>query len=117
VGRRAREGAGTADRARADGHVRARPRARLLDERPHPALPQPQVIRLLLSDVDGTLVRSDKSLAPRSIEAVAALREAGIRFAVTSGRPPRGMQMLVEPLSLQMPIAAFNGGLVVEPDL
>jgi len=75
------------------------------------------VIRLLLSDVDGTLVRSDKSLAPASIEAVAALREAGIRFAVTSGRPPRGMQMLVEPLSLQMPIAAFNGGLVVEPDL
>ena len=96
---------------------RGRARARLLDERADPALPQPQVIRLLLSDVDGTLVRSDKSLAPASIEAVAALREAGIRFAVTSGRPPRGMQMLVEPLSLQMPIAAFNGGLVVEPDL
>jgi Cof subfamily protein (haloacid dehalogenase superfamily) len=75
------------------------------------------VIRLLLSDVDGTLVRSDKSLSERSIAAVASLHDAGIRFAVTSGRPPRGMAMLVEPLALEGPIAAFNGGLIVEPDL
>jgi Cof subfamily protein (haloacid dehalogenase superfamily) len=75
------------------------------------------VIRLVLSDVDGTLVRSDKSLSERSIAAVAELHAAGIRFAVTSGRPPRGMSMLVEPLDLESPIAAFNGGLIVEPDL
>jgi Cof subfamily protein (haloacid dehalogenase superfamily) len=75
------------------------------------------VIRLLLSDVDGTLVRSDKSLSDASIEAVAALHDAGIRFAVTSGRPPRGMEMLVEPLALRTPLAAFNGGLLVEPEM
>jgi Cof subfamily protein (haloacid dehalogenase superfamily) len=75
------------------------------------------VIRLVLSDVDGTLVRSDKSLTERSIAAVHELHAAGIAFAVTSGRPPRGMSMLVEPLALASPIAAFNGGLIVEPDL
>jgi Cof subfamily protein (haloacid dehalogenase superfamily) len=75
------------------------------------------VIELLLSDVDGTLVRSDKSLSERSMAAVHALHDAGIRFAITSGRPPRGMEMLVEPLSLQTPIAAFNGGLMVDPEL
>jgi Cof subfamily protein (haloacid dehalogenase superfamily) len=75
------------------------------------------VIRLLLSDVDGTLVRSDKSLSERSVEAAEKLREAGIHFAVTSGRPPRGMEMLTEPLSLVTPLAAFNGGLLVEPDM
>jgi Cof subfamily protein (haloacid dehalogenase superfamily) len=75
------------------------------------------VIRLLLSDVDGTLVRMDKTLSPRSIEAVHALLEAGIRFAVTSGRPPQGMAMLVEPLALSTPLAAFNGGLFVEPGM
>ena len=74
-------------------------------------------IRLLLSDVDGTLVRPDKSLSPRSIDAVHALHERGILFAVTSGRPPRGMAMLVEPLALRTPLAAFNGGLVIEADL
>ena len=75
------------------------------------------MIRLLLSDVDGTLVRSDKSLSERSIEAVASLRAAGIHFAVTSGRPPRGMEMLIEPLSLVTPLAAFNGGLIVQPGM
>jgi Cof subfamily protein (haloacid dehalogenase superfamily) len=75
------------------------------------------VIRLLLSDVDGTLVTTEKELTPRSIEAVRALRAAGVRFATTSGRPPRGMAMLVEPLALETPIAAFNGGLLVDPEL
>ena len=75
------------------------------------------MIRLLLSDVDGTLVRPDKSLSERSIEAVASLRAAGIHFAVTSGRPPRGMEMLIEPLSLVTPLAAFNGGLIVQPGM
>jgi Cof subfamily protein (haloacid dehalogenase superfamily) len=75
------------------------------------------VIRLLLSDVDGTLVRRDKSLSERTIDAAHALHGAGIHFAVTSGRPPRGMAMLVEPLALEAPIAGFNGGLVVEPDM
>ena len=74
-------------------------------------------IKLLLSDVDGTLVRPDKSLAPSTVDAVRALHDAEIHFAVTSGRPPRGMEMLVDPLALQAPLAGFNGGLVVEPDL
>ena len=75
------------------------------------------MIRLLLSDVDGTLVNKEKDLTPRTIAAVRDLHDAGVLFAVTSGRPPRGMSMLVEPLALSTPIAAFNGGLVVEPDL
>jgi Cof subfamily protein (haloacid dehalogenase superfamily) len=45
------------------------------------------------------------------------LREAGVRFAVTSGRPPRGMAMLIEPLALDTPIAGFNGGVFVRPDM
>jgi Cof subfamily protein (haloacid dehalogenase superfamily) len=73
-------------------------------------------IGLLLADVDGTLVTQEKLLTERAIAAVRALGEAGILFAVTSGRPPRGMAMLVEPLALRTPIAAFNGGLIVEPD-
>ncbi|HEX2427371.1 MAG TPA: Cof-type HAD-IIB family hydrolase [Gaiellaceae bacterium] len=74
-------------------------------------------IRLLLSDVDGTLVTKEKELTPRSVAAVRKLHDAGIQFAVTSGRPPRGMSMLIEPLALTTPIAAFNGGLVVDPEL
>ena len=74
-------------------------------------------IRLLLADVDGTLVTQDKILTDEAIDAVRQLREAGILFAITSGRPPRGMEMLIEPLDLQTPIAAFNGGLLVDRSL
>jgi Cof subfamily protein (haloacid dehalogenase superfamily) len=74
-------------------------------------------IRMLLADVDGTLVTKDKVLTDRAVQAVHKLHDAEILFALTSGRPPRGMAMLIEPLALTTPIAAFNGGLVVEPDM
>jgi Cof subfamily protein (haloacid dehalogenase superfamily) len=72
-------------------------------------------IELVLADVDGTLVPDDKRLTDRAIAAVRSLKQAGVKFAVTSGRPPRGMEMLVEPLAL--PLAAFNGGLFARPDM
>lgn len=74
-------------------------------------------VRLVIADVDGTLVTQEKVLTARAIEAVSKLRAAGIKFAVTSGRPPRGMAMLVEPLKLHEPMAAFNGGVMTKPDL
>jgi Cof subfamily protein (haloacid dehalogenase superfamily) len=74
-------------------------------------------IRLLIADVDGTLVTREKVLTERARAAVGRMRTAGIEFAITSGRPPRGMQMLIEPLALTTPVAAFNGGLFIRPDL
>jgi hypothetical protein len=84
--------------------------------RPTPGGAGPPV-RLLLADVDGTLVTGEKVLTDRAVAAVRRLAAAGIRFAVTSGRPPRGMATLVEPLDLTTPIAAFNGGMLVDRDL
>jgi Cof subfamily protein (haloacid dehalogenase superfamily) len=78
---------------------------------------RPGKTSLLLADVDGTLVTHDKVLTEPAQRAVRRLREAGIRFAVTSGRPPKGMAMLIEPLCIDTPIAGFNGGLFVRPDL
>ncbi|MBV8683351.1 MAG: HAD family phosphatase [Caulobacteraceae bacterium] len=74
-------------------------------------------IRLVLADVDGTLVTKDKILTERAVAATRALQKAGADFAITSGRPPRGMKMLVEPLALKTAIAGFNGGVFVHPDL
>jgi len=74
-------------------------------------------VKLFLADVDGTLVTQDKQLTDRAIAAVHKLHDAGVIFAITSGRPPRGMAMLIEPLDLQTPIAAFNGGLIVDRDM
>jgi len=56
-------------------------------------------------------------MTERARKAVSALQEAGIRFAITSGRPPLGMAMLFDVLDIETPIAGFNGGLFVERDL
>jgi Cof subfamily protein (haloacid dehalogenase superfamily) len=71
-------------------------------------------IRLVLSDVDGTLVPHDKVLTAATLQAVQDLRDAGVLFAITSSRPARGLQMFLEPLALTTPIAAFNGGMIVD---
>jgi Cof subfamily protein (haloacid dehalogenase superfamily) len=77
----------------------------------------PSSVRLLLADVDGTLITKDKVLTDRAAAAVTKLKKAGVLFALTSGRPPRGMAMFVEPLHITTPIAAFEGGLLVNPDM
>lgn len=74
-------------------------------------------IRLVIADVDGTLVTQEKVLTKAAVEAVNRLRRANIAFTITSGRPPLGMKMLVDVLALTEPIAAFNGGVLVHPDL
>jgi Cof subfamily protein (haloacid dehalogenase superfamily) len=80
-----------------------------------PANAQP--IRLVIADVDGTLVTKEKILTARAIESIHKMRDAGVKFAITSGRPPMGMAMLIEPLNIDQPVAAFNGGVLIQPDL
>jgi hydroxymethylpyrimidine pyrophosphatase-like HAD family hydrolase len=52
-------------------------------------------IRLVIADVDGSLVTNDKVLTAQAINAVAQLRTAGVLFAITSGRPPKGMKTII----------------------
>ena len=73
-------------------------------------------ISLLLADVDGTLVDSKKRITERAARAIENLEAAKVKFAITSGRPPRGMKMITEKVKLSAPIAAFNGGMMVDPN-
>lgn len=82
-----------------------------------PALRSPVRISAVISDVDGTLVTKEKILTERARKAVAALETSGIAFAIISGRPPRGMRMLFEPLKITTPVTGFNGGAIATPQL
>jgi hypothetical protein len=77
----------------------------------------PAAIRLLISDIDGTLVTPDKVVSPAAVAAVRRLDAAGIGFSIVSARPPRGMRSVADVLKVRLPFAAFNGGSLVEPDL
>jgi Cof subfamily protein (haloacid dehalogenase superfamily) len=74
-------------------------------------------VSLVISDVDGTLVTTDKRLSEANCRAVQRLAEAGIPFTVCSSRPPFGLRALVERLALRLPFGAFNGGALALPDL
>src|SRR5262249_23989295 len=70
-------------------------------------------VRLLIADIDGTLVTKEKLLTPTSVQAVRKLQDAGILFGITTGRPPAVTRMLVDSLPGLKFIAGFNGGIVV----
>jgi Cof subfamily protein (haloacid dehalogenase superfamily) len=76
----------------------------------------PVPIRLVVTDVDGTLVRHDKTLAPSTIAAAETLRRRGIKLGLVSSRPAHGLDVLLVPLGIDTPRAGFNGAEVLSPD-
>ncbi|MCM1245161.1 MAG: HAD family hydrolase [Roseburia sp.] len=73
------------------------------------------MIRLVISDVDGTLVEdggSVHSLNPDYYDVIKKLDEKGIRFAVCSGRQCVSMEKLFAPVKERMYFASDGGSLV-----
>ncbi|MEU9520226.1 HAD family hydrolase [Streptomyces sp. NPDC048224] len=50
--------------------------------------------RLIATDLDGTLLRDDKSVSPRTVTALAAAEQAGIEVFFVTGRPARWMDVV-----------------------
>jgi Cof subfamily protein (haloacid dehalogenase superfamily) len=74
-------------------------------------------IALVVSDVDGTLLTKDKTITEAAKQAARRLHAAGIGFTITSSRPTIGMRFLIEPLAITLPIGAFNGSAIVDPQM
>ena len=74
----------------------------------------PTAIDLLICDIDGTFVRSDKTLGDPVIAATHRLRAAGVQLALISARPASGILWIAEAIGLSGPVGAFNGGTIVE---
>lgn len=48
-------------------------------------------IKLVALDLDGTSLRSDKSISPRLVKAIADLKQFGVVTVICTGRPPEGI--------------------------
>ncbi|WP_460067603.1 Cof-type HAD-IIB family hydrolase [Streptomyces sp. YKOK-I1] len=79
-------------------------------ETPAPALPP----RLIATDLDGTLLRDDKSVSPRTVDALAAAEEAGIEVFFVTGRPARWMDVVSEHVHGHGLAICGNGAAVVD---
>lgn len=74
-------------------------------------------ISAILVNLDGTSASGAGELSPRAMRAVKLLQQRGVLFAITSAQPPMRLRMLVEPLGMNVLMAAFDGALVFLPDL
>jgi Cof subfamily protein (haloacid dehalogenase superfamily) len=72
------------------------------------------MIRLLVSDVDGTLITKDKQLTPAVHAASARLTENGIKLVLVSSRPTHGVAIFADALALDTPRAGLNGGVFTD---
>ncbi|MBP2624176.1 Cof-type HAD-IIB family hydrolase [Streptococcus oricebi] len=76
-----------------------------------------QEIKLVISDIDGTILNDQHQLSPELKEQVARLQERKIPLVLASARSPLGMEPLARELGLkQEPLAAYNGALIIKGD-
>lgn len=72
--------------------------------------------QLVAFDMDGTLLDSTKDLQPGTRSALAAVRAAGARIMLASGRPIPGLKSLANRLNIgqDLVLAGMNGSIVVD---
>ncbi|HZG05433.1 MAG TPA: Cof-type HAD-IIB family hydrolase [Streptomyces sp.] len=70
--------------------------------------------RLIATDLDGTLLRDDKSVSDRTVAALAAAEEAGIEVFFVTGRPARWMGVVSDHVHGHGLAICANGAAVVD---
>ena len=66
-------------------------------------------IRLVVSDMDGTLLRSDKTVSDFTMETLGKLREKGIDFTICTGRIATMIEYYARTFEIETPIITSNG--------
>ncbi len=75
---------------------------------------EPSPYRILVVDIDGTLVAEDKVVPPGVAAAIKAAQARGIRFCLATGRQPRSAQRFVDAVGADSPAIVYNGALVYD---
>jgi HAD superfamily hydrolase (TIGR01484 family) len=66
---------------------------------------------LVATDLDGTIIRSDGTISPRTVAAFARVEAAGARFVLVTGRPPRMMRPIAAAFGHRGTAICANGAL------
>lgn len=71
--------------------------------------------RLVATDIDGTLLRDDRTLSPRTAGVLARISAAGTPVVLVTGRPIRWLQLVYDQLAEPLPAICANGAVVYDP--
>lgn len=74
---------------------------------------EPGPFRLVALDIDGTLLRSDKTISERTRAAIGGARGRGVRLVLVTGRRHPSARRVAEDLGGEVPLVLHNGALVV----
>lgn len=71
-------------------------------------------IKLIVCDLDGTLLDERKQISDASLRAIERAREVGITTTICTGRTPSMLQVYSRNLDIQAPLIAANGGVIFD---
>ncbi|MGM0432273.1 MAG: HAD family hydrolase [Spirochaetota bacterium] len=75
---------------------------------------KPEQIRVVVLDLDGTLLTSDRQLTPATVAVVEALKEQQILPVIATGRSYQAMSAYQKKLSVTTPVICFNGAAIYD---
>ena len=71
-------------------------------------------MELFVTDLDGTLLNSNKEVSEYSVEGLNELIDRGVNFTVATARTPATVVELLEKVNLKLPVALMNGVLIYD---
>lgn len=72
------------------------------------------MIRLIATDLDGTLLNAASDITPRTLRALKAAMEAGVFVALSSGRMTEATLPFARQIGVNAPMILFNGALIYD---
>ncbi|HYN92370.1 MAG TPA: HAD family hydrolase [Pilimelia sp.] len=72
-------------------------------------------MRLVATDLDGTLLRNDKTVSERTAATLRRLTAAGVHLALVTGRPLRWLTRVYDQVDMTVPAVCANGAVVYDP--
>jgi Cof subfamily protein (haloacid dehalogenase superfamily) len=74
------------------------------------------LIKLIVVDLDGTVVKHDFTISPHVIDALRRARDAGVRVTIATGRGPDSTRPFAEAIGVNAPVICTQGAQVVDLD-
>ena len=73
------------------------------------------MIRMIASDLDGTLLSEKSNIPERNIQALQRAMQAGVKVVLASGRMVEATLPIAEKIGVNAPMVVFNGAMVYDP--